>query len=410
MHKIAITQTHDLKTLILAELMGELMSYECEMEIENPPKKSKNLAFRSKIAEDGEDSSDDQMALLTKQFGTFLKNMKRKQNTETSQNTFRPDTKGSKTYAGRSGENNKTTDKGGGIQCHECEGYGHVQCECPNFLRKQKKSLVAQHSDSESKGEEDGQVNCLALSAKTETPQPTEEDSESDTDTEITDESIAEKYAALFSNWEKLLEKNQRLKGDNAMLTQEIEELKEELNHASEELKGARSEVSHLSKFMSMMTKGTNQLDDMIMGQKNPKNKTGLRFENQTTGKDTVFVPEQKQGKTEARKVTAEWTKDTRVCDYCNQLGHIMGKCKDFLSKYQRRQVRSTYIKQSGRTKVNLKPHNRPEQRIRNSHRAYCHNYEVYNHHVPDYYYQSNPYYDYGVRYENQGYWRMRKQ
>ena len=27
------------------------------------------------------------------------------------------------------------------VQCHECDGYGHVRTECATFLKKQKKSL-----------------------------------------------------------------------------------------------------------------------------------------------------------------------------------------------------------------------------------------------------------------------------
>ena len=33
------------------------------------------------------------------------------------------------------------------VQCFECKGYGHVQRECPNFL-KQKKGYIASFSDT----------------------------------------------------------------------------------------------------------------------------------------------------------------------------------------------------------------------------------------------------------------------
>ena len=29
-----------------------------------------------------------------------------------------------------------------GVQCHECEGYGHIRIECSTLLKRQKKSLV----------------------------------------------------------------------------------------------------------------------------------------------------------------------------------------------------------------------------------------------------------------------------
>lgn len=42
-----------------------------------------------------------------------------------------------------------------GLQCHECEGYGHMIIECATFLKRQKKSLVVSWSDGDdSEGEE----------------------------------------------------------------------------------------------------------------------------------------------------------------------------------------------------------------------------------------------------------------
>jgi len=37
------------------------------------------------------------------------------------------------------------------VECHECEGYGHIRPECATFLKKQKKSLtVSWFEDDES--------------------------------------------------------------------------------------------------------------------------------------------------------------------------------------------------------------------------------------------------------------------
>jgi len=33
-----------------------------------------------------------------------------------------------------------------GVQCHECEGYGHIRTECATFLKRKKKSLLRQNS------------------------------------------------------------------------------------------------------------------------------------------------------------------------------------------------------------------------------------------------------------------------
>jgi len=45
-----------------------------------------------------------------------------------------------------------------GVQCHECEGYGHIRTECATFLKKHKKSLTTSWSDDdESEGDGDGE-------------------------------------------------------------------------------------------------------------------------------------------------------------------------------------------------------------------------------------------------------------
>jgi hypothetical protein len=41
-----------------------------------------------------------------------------------------------------------------GVQCHECEGYGHIRIECATFLKKQKKSLVVSWSDEDDSDDE----------------------------------------------------------------------------------------------------------------------------------------------------------------------------------------------------------------------------------------------------------------
>ncbi|GMN44981.1 hypothetical protein TIFTF001_014175 [Ficus carica] len=45
--------------------------------------------------------------------------------------------------------------KGKGIQCHECEGFGHIQSECANILKKKGKSLNTNWSDEESEGSQE---------------------------------------------------------------------------------------------------------------------------------------------------------------------------------------------------------------------------------------------------------------
>ena len=43
--------------------------------------------------------------------------------------------------------------QGKGIQCHECEGFGHIRAECPTYLKKQKKNLFVTWSEEDSESD-----------------------------------------------------------------------------------------------------------------------------------------------------------------------------------------------------------------------------------------------------------------
>jgi hypothetical protein len=53
---------------------------------------------------------------------------------------------------GNTSAKTKTDDKtnqGKGVQCHECEDYGHIRSECTTYLKKQEKSLAVTWSDED---------------------------------------------------------------------------------------------------------------------------------------------------------------------------------------------------------------------------------------------------------------------
>ena len=60
-----------------------------------------------------------------------------------------------KDKAANSGDQNERK----GVQCFECEGYGHIQVECPNYVRKQTKSYYTTHSDEEEEYRDTGEEN-----------------------------------------------------------------------------------------------------------------------------------------------------------------------------------------------------------------------------------------------------------
>jgi len=96
-----------------------------------------------------------------------------------------------------------------GVQCHDCEGYGHIRTECATYLKKQKKNLDIYWSDednSEGEVENEYSKNVTTLTGIYMF------DAESG-DEKLTYEELAISYKELYTKSEnicKLLEKQKK--------------------------------------------------------------------------------------------------------------------------------------------------------------------------------------------------------
>ncbi|XP_024023122.1 uncharacterized protein LOC112092104 [Morus notabilis] len=133
-----IEEAKNTETIRLDELMGSLRTFEMNLS-QNKKEKgiSQGIVFQAEVEDNVEEENEDlaeSLAQLTKNF-----NKKNKGATNSS--------------------NDKKKNRE--IQCRECDGYGHIQSECANTLKKRKKSLNVTWSDEDSKGnqEDDGHVN-----------------------------------------------------------------------------------------------------------------------------------------------------------------------------------------------------------------------------------------------------------
>ena len=97
--------------------MGSLQTFELNLKMN---KKEKSIAFQAEkheSSDEGNASDDEYVVLLTQSFNRYLKKMNKKK-------TLNPV---------------ETKKSGRGIQCRECEGFGHIQSECANTLKKKEK-------------------------------------------------------------------------------------------------------------------------------------------------------------------------------------------------------------------------------------------------------------------------------
>jgi len=168
----AIEEAQEVSSLKVNELIGSLQNFEITVNIKTD-KKGKNIAFTSSRDsdvtqgnhEDDEDMSES-LTVLGRQFKKFYKRFKRR--SRPNGQYIRPniDNQPDKEKMARSDEKNSQYK---GVQCHECEGYGHIRTKCATFLKKQKKSLIASWSDddvSEEDGEKDSTKQIAALTSR----------------------------------------------------------------------------------------------------------------------------------------------------------------------------------------------------------------------------------------------------
>ena len=142
-----IEEAQDFSAMQVDELIGSLQTFEMNLN-DKPDKRSKIIPFMSNKTE-----VDDQyevelageftnaLALLGRKFNKAFKIFDRKSRLNVldkeSDNFKRSEIFRNSGYQ-RKAEEEERPSRNKGIQCHECEGYGHIRFECPTFLKKRK--------------------------------------------------------------------------------------------------------------------------------------------------------------------------------------------------------------------------------------------------------------------------------
>ena len=127
----AILETRDLSTLTTVALFGKLREHEIEMqrlnELESSEKKVRNIALKTSTKKndepkDVESSDSENLNLLVKKFGKYLKRKGSKGNI--------------KRYTSERNELNSSN-----FTCYNCEKQGHIKIKCPNAYKEYEKSF-----------------------------------------------------------------------------------------------------------------------------------------------------------------------------------------------------------------------------------------------------------------------------
>ena len=150
---IAITESKDVDSILIDELVGSFQSYELDL-----PKTNKSKSTTLNLVDDIDDNEFDdelsstEIAYLAKNFINFLRSMNRRsrgrnnaepKNFKKNEPTKINNAEKSKEKVVQSSNNSL------GQQCFGCQGYGHVKSKCPTFLRSKGKAMAVTLSDGE---------------------------------------------------------------------------------------------------------------------------------------------------------------------------------------------------------------------------------------------------------------------
>ncbi|KAG9446264.1 hypothetical protein H6P81_012392 [Aristolochia fimbriata] len=169
MKRVAIEEYKVIDNMTLDELIGSLKTFEMDEESEDSAggSKKESVALQSLTKEESvqlagnHDVStttlaelDEKMSLLAKGLNKFIRKNKKK---SYLQGDNRQNNGGTGTT--------EVAAKRKVVVCYECGGKGHIQSDCPTYLRKQK-SFSAAWSDDESSESGEDECNFVAFTAK----------------------------------------------------------------------------------------------------------------------------------------------------------------------------------------------------------------------------------------------------
>jgi hypothetical protein len=224
-------------------------------------KKSKSIAFVTNTDEEElesdketDESISDAIVLLGRQFNKILRRVERRPRQNARNIQFDIGKQGNTSKKTRTGEK---TSQGKGVQCHECEGFGHIRSECATYLKKQRKSLNVSWSDEEDSecemdNETTKQVNAMTNRCLSDTDS---------SDEDATYQELVTTYKELLTRSEEVCKISEKQKKTIALLQAEKSKLLSTISDLNEEVVLLDSKLEHLKKQVRMMNKGTDTLE-----------------------------------------------------------------------------------------------------------------------------------------------------
>ncbi|XP_062080191.1 uncharacterized protein LOC133784942 [Humulus lupulus] len=292
----SIEEMRDVETLDLDELIGSLQNYEMTLKMWSKNKKPKDsekdkpesgVAFvhkeeKSKSVDLSGDMSDETFTLLTKNYARFLTKNFKKNNYGGKENQNR------KQFYNGPKQGQQPEKKNCGIKCRECEGFGHIQAECANTLKK-KKAFAVTWSDSDEDKEENNSGNCdrekqmVAFMARSSKSETSEEEESCGSDEESPQKQAA--YEQMFAQWGYMAKKtkalddlNKKLEAEKQALETQVQKLNKQLEEKESEIYKITAELVRAKQSLEFIPPGTATINQTLQLQKPYGDRTSIGY------------------------------------------------------------------------------------------------------------------------------------
>jgi hypothetical protein len=256
----AIEEAQDIATIKVEELIGSLLT--CEIAInDRTDKKEKNIAFVTNTEDeetqeelDTEESINDALVLFGRQFNKIMKCVDGRQKPNGPNIRFNISKQQTNLKKAKPDEKSSQSKE---LQCHECEGHGHIRPECPTYLRKQRKGMIVQWSDGDSSEGEDSGECAKQVTALTGVHIS---DTESEEDGVMSYDDLAVTYKDLIIEHNEVCRVLENQKKTISQLLAEKNSLSDKLSEAHIEVTQLNSQINELMKRVSQLNPGTDFL------------------------------------------------------------------------------------------------------------------------------------------------------
>ncbi|KAG9444868.1 hypothetical protein H6P81_016208 [Aristolochia fimbriata] len=278
---IVIAEANNIDKMTLNEVIGSLCTFEIEMEAEENISQTddQNIAFTGETKKQGQSSKElleERIANLSKGFNKLYRKFSKHGN---------PSKYGEK-------KPDKFTAEQRRVQCHGCDGYGHIQAECPTVQKKKKAHNVTKSDSDSNSSDSDENYTVFFTGVQDDVPP-----------LEIPEDNITllkgmiDKLNNLSNIYRELIVKLNESEASEKFLQIDVMKTEESVKLQEKQIEELQKELFSTQQILKKLEKDKGKLDEILSSGKTSNDKIGIGYTGSTSKRQTVFVKEGYQKK-----------------------------------------------------------------------------------------------------------------